>query len=499
MKNIYLLAISVSLAFTSLSQLNAPKSIGQTTAPYWGNVTKTASDSCGTYFNNYIGLSKTTGVRIESMRTGNSIETGEYNGRAARFQAPQPIKISGVEFYAYIKDNAAMDSIPVVTTLNLYSWSSNTLGTELARDTVYVTHHAFNPIFNPIPLISVKSYFDTPVIVGSEYMVSMYTFTDDSLKIIANNPFSNDGNGEGQGYALYDNSTFPTYYGWYDMVLDFSADYDFLLSPLVDFKIENNFSLSDQDVCPGVTDNVCLNYTQLPVFLNQQYHSNYANPLSSINIDWGNTQTNLGTNSICHTYNDGGLYTISLNDTFHRWDNSSPFCTIEMDNIINVKDSLEIDFTFTTIIDGEVAFDSDLIGADSISWDFGDGSSPSDDLNPNHIFANPGTYSVWLYAFNDCMTKSILKTVVVDFVSISVQDKIELSIFPNPANNSFIIDGAKQGSKVIIYSITGEKITEYITNQQNESFLTESFNNGTYFVKILQDEKITTKKLVIRH
>ena len=95
------------------------------------------------YYNNYIGLAKTNLIREESMRTGNASESGQYNGRAQRFYAPQPIEVSGVEYYAYIKNNPGQDSIMVITTLNDYTVATDSIGLELARDTSYVIHHTF--------------------------------------------------------------------------------------------------------------------------------------------------------------------------------------------------------------------------------------------------------------------------------------------------------------------------------------------------------------------
>ena len=42
------------------------------------------------------------------------------------------------------------------------------------------------------------------------------------------------------------------------------------------------------------------------------------------------------------------------------------------------------------------------LGIDSIYWDFGDGNS-SNAQNPNHVYADTGTYQVWMYIYNsDC-------------------------------------------------------------------------------------------------
>src|SRR5687768_702406 len=89
-------------------------------APDWGLVTKSAGDSCGAYFNNYIGLAKTSNLLIEYMRTGDVVDDYYYNGRAQRFTVSQPVEVSGIEFYAY-HESMTQDSIMVITALHNYS------------------------------------------------------------------------------------------------------------------------------------------------------------------------------------------------------------------------------------------------------------------------------------------------------------------------------------------------------------------------------------------
>ena len=450
MKYIYIL--SLFLIFPALSQAQISKPMGKISAnaPLWGNQTKASTEVCGAYYNNYVGLGKTSGVRIEGMRTGNAIESGQYNGRAQKFMAPQPIDISGIEFYAFILNNPGMDSIMVITTLNEYDAGGNTLGTELARDTVYVKHHAYNPSFTPLPNIAVQSNFDTPITVNAEYMVTMYTPTDDSLQIIANDPDANDGNGENMGYALYDNINYPTYYGWYDMLTDFAADYDFLISPKVKYSQYENFTLSDTITCP-INDQVCLNYTQSAVAMNRQYNSNYADPFSPINISWGDGNNNPDTATICHTYLSTGMQNLKLNDTLNIWYNPAPTCPIEIEATIEVLDTIEVDFTYT----------------------------------------------VWLYSFNACMTKAVFKTITIQTSGINHSHSSTPKFYPNPANSQVKFEGEIKKLKVI--NIAGEIV--YANMNVGENFLLDvsTLANGTYFVNIENSIDTYTKKLVIRH
>lgn len=60
----------------------------------------------------------------------------------------------------------------------------------------------------------------------------------------------------------------------------------------------------------------------------------------------------------------------------------------------------------------DVVFTSSVTNADSLWWDFGDGSG-SDQNSLTHTFADTGVFNVCLYAFNECGTDTVCKTVAV--------------------------------------------------------------------------------------
>ncbi|MFD1551379.1 T9SS type A sorting domain-containing protein [Putridiphycobacter roseus] len=388
-----------------------------------------------------------------------------------------------------------MDSIMVITTLNNYDATGNTLGTELARDTVYVKHNSFDPFTTPLPNIAVQSTFDVPVTVTSEYMVTMTTPTDDSLKIIANDFNTNDGQGDNMGYALYDNVNYPTYYGWYDMIADFAADYDFLISPKVKYSQYDTLIIEDTVICP-TNDLFCLNYIQSGVNFNKQYNANYSSPYASVSMAWGDGNTTLDTAFACHFYNTTGMHTVQLKDTLSLWNYSAPDCPIEITKTIEVLDTIQVDFTYT--LTGNTAnFTTIATGVDSVWWDFGDASTGNNQLNPTHTYSGPGNYTVWLYSYNECMTRTVIKTITIKTSGINNTTVSTPQFYPNPASSQLKFEGEILQLKVI--NIAGE--TVYSNKNVHQNFLLDvsTFSNGTYFVSIENSNDTYTKKLVIRH
>lgn len=482
------LIVSSVLGFSQPNSIDTDPSI-----PVWGYGTKALGDSCGTYFNNYIGLTKTTGVLQEYMRTGDAMNSSYYNGRAQRFSVSQPVEVSGVEFFAY--ETSPLDSVMVITSLHSYNALNDSLGPELTRDTVYVKHTSFTFI---LPNISVKSYFDAPIVMTDDYVIAMHTTLDEELIIITNDYSANDGNGEGNSHAMYMNPAFPSFTGWYSNSTDFSFDYDYLMNPLVKFDLFEPFVISNDTICPGAINAGCVAYTQTGNFTNSQYNSQYASPTSHIRWLWGDGFQNVDLLNACHTYTNAGTYNISLRDTFFRHDFASPYCVVDVSQPIVALGEPTPDFSF--IQDGLTAdFTNESTNSDSVWWNFGDASTGTDLEDPSHTYTTVGSFQVWLYAYNECHVDSIMQVVSTDDVSIS-DNELRFEIYPNPANEFVKITVNQNNVYVEILNILGEVVTQKNLNQQQNYIDVSALSSGTYFVRLTsEDGEIITRKIVVKH
>ena len=496
MKKIYTLTFALITTFLGTAQLQAPTAEGTGAAPNWGNYqTKAAGDSCGAYFNNYIGLNKTSNLYFEALRTGAHPEYNTYGGRAQRFNAPQPIEISGIQFYAF-ETNPLVDSLMAITILNDYTSINDSIGAELARDTVYVLHQAFTPL---LPNLEVNSIFDNPVVVTNDYMISVITPTDDSLKIIVSSAADNDGNGEDLSYLIYNNPDFSAADGYYNNFANYGLAYDldYLISPRIKFELMDDFTILDDSICPGLVSGGCVSYTQKAIYSDVQYNGYGATPTNHIQWLWGDGFQNTNLLTACHTYNNSGSYNIQLNDTLKRHDFFSNTCVATSTQAIIVIDEVVANFNFSQST-STVDFTSTSTMADSLFWDFGDSTGVSDSLTVQHIYDSLGTYDVWLYAYNECGVDSVMMQVTTD--DVGVEDyQFDFKMYPNPANTTASIVGLKEGSKIELINILGETLFVTTTNGNTENLELYNYSNGTYFVKVSTESGQMAKKLVIRH
>ena len=75
-------------------------------------------------------------------------------------------------------------------------------------------------------------------------------------------------------------------------------------------------------------------------------------------------------------------------------------------------------------------------------------------------------------------------------------------IFPNPATDDFSIDLGNQNdqiSRISIYNVLGELITEINSPNQQETISTKNFPAGFYFVKVEGDNFKATRKICVIH
>ncbi len=149
-------------------------------------------------------------------------------------------------------------------------------------------------------------------------------------------------------------------------------------------------------------------------------------------------------------------------------------------------------------------FTNTSINGDTYMWDFGDGSSSTDE-NPTHAYAENGSYEVCLTVDNDCGTHQECKTITftVGVEDLSLENSI--SIQPNPATNFVNVEfnGVNSDNITIeLLNIQGKALfTNQLVDFDNntvERIDVSDFSKGVYFVRITSDSEVMTERVVVQ-
>jgi hypothetical protein len=107
----------------------------------------------------------------------------------------------------------------------------------------------------------------------------------------------------------------------------------------------------------------------------------------------------------------------------------------------------------------------------------------------SNMVTNNGSYDVYL-------AKLSTPTAINDLSTFNSQ----LSIYPNPAHNTFTISFNGQSSmangQLSIFDVTGRVLHEQVLNQQS-TIINQQLRSGIYFVRVTAGERVFTEKLVV--
>lgn len=140
-------------------------------------------------------------------------------------------------------------------------------------------------------------------------------------------------------------------------------------------------------------------------------------------------------------------------------------------------------------------------------WDFGDGSALSTEANPEHDYMPNIEENTWhtatLYAANQCMEDTSTADILLfDMDELGVESTI--SIFPNPNNGIFSLNGKLPGNEefsVLMFNAIGQEIKSDNFNsfdgQISRNFDLSDLETGLYFFQLQGKNKTHIFKVFI--
>lgn len=223
----------------------------------------------------------------------------------------------------------------------------------------------------------------------------------------------------------------------------------------------------------------------------------YASPIAmlpenitacdAVILDAGNPGTeyvwNTGEITQTITVTSSGTYSVSISD---------PVSGCEISDTVNVTLEFAPEASFNYTSSGlTVFFENTSSGTGTYFWVFGDGDG-STEIDPTHTYATEGNYSVTLIVENDCGISEYNMLITIQVTPISNTDIRSINLFPNPADEFFIVELENlSGNEIVLemYDLQGKQIiSPFETQIINENALNVNISvlpTGIYVVKLI--------------
>jgi hypothetical protein len=174
---------------------------------------------------------------------------------------------------------------------------------------------------------------------------------------------------------------------------------------------------------------------------------------------------------------DPGLYTLNLINGNYM---VSKFINITTPNLVETQITTTVTSLF---VDEQIEIFNITTGADSVFFDYGDGSPIT--TNELYQYSTPGIYTCRIIARNqDCEDQDQIVLTVVEFpTSISNINDQDVLIYPNP-NDGILNINSNKNERVLIYNSLGQLLKDEVVFKK---LIIEDLNTGLYFVQIGQN------------
>lgn len=178
-----------------------------------------------------------------------------------------------------------------------------------------------------------------------------------------------------------------------------------------------------------------------------------------------------------HSYSKPGSYSVML-VTINSGGSDTLFKSVSLNDILYVSS----EFPDTVQAGQVIQFIDSSMFPSSWQWYFGDGNNATSP-NPQHTYANKGTFIVTLLASNSagCSGSDNKQIVVTSGIGVSELIPKDLLVFPNPTRGVVKVSTASRIEFIELYSITGQFITRV---QESDRIDLQHLPAGSYLLVI---------------
>ncbi len=140
---------------------------------------------------------------------------------------------------------------------------------------------------------------------------------------------------------------------------------------------------------------------------------------------------------------------------------------------------------------------TDVYNYFSFSWTTGDTTQSL--IVDSNLFA-PGNYTiiatVYLEANNLCASQDTINITINNCSNISQHDNFNISVYPNPAHETILVDGVKTTAYELM-SLTGKILQKKTVNTIPTTIDISNLTEGIYLLKLFFNTNVITKKIVV--
>ena len=339
---------------------------------------------------------KATGLSALSINSATSAQA-----LCQYYDAPQPITISGAEFFAYKID--ATGGISINVTLAVYAAGPDSMPTGAALASVLVP--VDTTFGGGVLSVLQKTGTFTPITMSVPYCVVVSNVSPNGVGMISNSYTAADGQQEWLSSA----DLFGTWTRSWGLVVGGTPyDADFIVQPIVTYDLNAAFTVDDPCFNTGLT----LNFTNgsSPIINNRMYNQAAFLALTELSYTWDYGDASPTENSIdaSHAYTAASGYTVTLTDSIFGWTTNCSTDTMITLGLAPVAAYTSVETGLTSTFTNGSTFGA---GATYL-WDFGDGNT-STLSDPTYVYAVSGVYTVCLTVSDACGTDSTCQSVTI--------------------------------------------------------------------------------------
>jgi PKD repeat protein len=193
-----------------------------------------------------------------------------------------------------------------------------------------------------------------------------------------------------------------------------------------------------------------------------------------------------------HNYSKPGTYQVML-VTSNAGGVDTLFKNVALNDILYVAS----EFPDTVQAGTTVQFIDSSMYANSWQWYFGDGGN-ANSPNPQHTYANKGTYIVTLLVTNSagCSGSDNNAIIVTSGIGLDENIAIDLTLYPNPTQGSIEVQTLAEVLRMELYSPAGQLIDE---GPFRKTIDLSAYPAGTYQLVFRGDGFVVRKSVGILH